>query len=58
MDYTELFNKDENYIKEIILGSKISNVQSMVEYISKMLLEKENNKLRNIKVSISKAPLR
>ena len=58
MDYTELFNKDENYIKEIILGSKISNVQSMAEYISKMLLEKENNKLRNIKVSISKAPLR
>lgn len=58
MDYTELFNKDENYIKEIILGSKISNVQSMVEYISKMLLEKENNKLRNIKVSISKVPLR
>lgn len=58
MDYTELFNKDENYIKEIILGSKISNVQSMAEYISKMLLEKENNKLKSIKVSISKAPLR
>lgn len=58
MDYTELFNKDENYIKEIILGSKISNVQSVAEYISKMLLEKENNKLKNIKISVSKAPLR
>ena len=40
------------------VGSKISNVQSMAEYISKMLLEKENNKLKSIKVSISKAPLR
>ena len=58
LDYTELFNRNENHIKEIILGSKISNVQSVAEYISKMLLEKENNILKNTKVSISKAPLR
>lgn len=58
IDYYKLFDKNENYIKEIILGSKVSNVQSVAEYISRILLEKENNKLRDIKVSMSKAPLR
>lgn len=58
INYAKLFNKNENHIKEIVLGSKISNVQSVAEYISKMLLEKENNKLKNIKINVSKAPLR
>ena len=58
IDYCKLFDKNENYIKEIILGSKVSNVQSVAEYISKILLEKENNKLKSTKITVSKAPLR
>lgn len=58
IDYCKLFDKNENYIKEIILGSKVSNVQSAAEYIRKILLEKENNKLKSTKITISKAPLR
>ena len=58
IDYCKLFDKNENYIKEIILGSKVSNVQLVAEYITKILLEKENNKLKSTKITISKAPLR
>lgn len=58
IDYCKLFDKNENYIKEIILGSKVSNVQSVAEYIRKILLEKENNKLKSTKITVSKAPLR
>ena len=60
IDYITLFNENTNYIKEIIIGSKVENNEAIAEYIRKILHSKntEVNKLDNIKVSISKAPLR
>ena len=60
IDYLKLFNKNTNYIKEIIIGSKVENNESLAEYIRKILHEKntDKNKLDNIKVLISEAPLR
>lgn len=60
IDYLKLFDENNNYIKEIIIGSKVENNESIAEYIRKILHEKNNdrNKLDDIKVSISEAPLR
>ena len=61
INYLKLFDENNNYINEIILGSKVENAESMVEYIKKVLndkYEKEGIKKKDIKVSISKAPLR
>ena len=60
IDYIKLFSENNNYIKEIIIGSKVENNESVAEYIRKILHEKNNdkNKLDEIKVSISEAPLR
>lgn len=61
INYIKLFDKNNNYINEIILGPKIENSESMVEYIKKVLsnkYSKEGIKKKDIKVSISKAPLR
>lgn len=61
INYIKLFDKNNNYINEIILGSKVENAESMVEYIKKVLNDKyrkEGIKKKDIKVSISKAPLR
>ncbi|PPS22991.1 hypothetical protein DJ52_01630, partial [Brachyspira murdochii] len=60
IDYIKLFNENTNYIKEIIIGSKVENNEAVAEYIRKALHLKntEANKLDNIKVSISEAPLR
>lgn len=60
IDYNELFNENENFIKEIILGGKIEDKELMADYIKKIIYSKhkENNKMNEIKVSISQAPLR
>ena len=60
IDYMPLFDKEKNYIKEIIIGSKVENNEAVAEYIRKVLHTKntEMNKLDDIKVSISEAPLR
>ncbi|WP_239650282.1 tetratricopeptide repeat protein, partial [Brachyspira hyodysenteriae] len=60
IDYLKLFDKNTNYIKEIIIGSKVENNESLAEYIRKILHEKntDKNKLDDIKVIISEAPLR
>lgn len=61
INYMKLFDENDNYINEIILGSKVENTESMVEYIKKVLsnkYKKEGIKKKDIKVSISKAPLR
>ena len=60
IDYIKLFDEKSNYIKEIIIGSKVENNEAVAEYIRKVLHSKntEMNKLDNIKVSISEAPLR
>ena len=61
INYMKLFDENDNYINEIILGSKVENTESMVEYIKKVLSDKykkEGIKKKDIKVSISKAPLR
>ncbi|ADG71373.1 tetratricopeptide repeat protein [Brachyspira murdochii] len=60
IDYIKLFNENTNYIKEIIIGSKVENNEAVAEYIRKLLHLKntEDNKLDDIKVSISEAPLR
>ena len=60
IDYIKLFDEKSNYIKEIIIGSKVENNEAVAEYIRKVLHLKntEMNKLDNIKVSISEAPLR
>ncbi len=60
IDYIKLFNENTNYIKEIIIGSKVENNEAVAEYIRKALHLKntEANKLDDIKVSISEAPLR
>lgn len=60
INYGELFNENENFIKEIILGGKIENKELKADYIKKIIYNKhkENNKMNKIKVSISQAPLR
>ncbi|TVL76163.1 hypothetical protein A9X81_06160 [Brachyspira hyodysenteriae] len=60
IDYLKLFDQNTNYIKEIIIGSKVENNESLAEYIRKILHEKntDKNKLDYIKVLISEAPLR
>ena len=61
INYIKLFDENNNYINEIILGPKVENAESMVEYIKKVLNDKyreEGIKKKDIKVSISKAPLR
>ena len=61
INYMKLFDENDNYINEIILGSKVENAESMVEYIKKVLsnkYSKEGVKKKDIKISISKAPLR
>lgn len=60
IDYIKLFDERTNYIKEIIIGSKVENNEAVAEYIRKVLHTKntEMNKLDDIKVSISEAPLR
>ena len=60
IDYNELFNENENFIKEIILGGKIEDKELMADYIKKIIFNKykDNNKMNEIKVSISQAPLR
>lgn len=60
IDYMPLFDERTNYIKEIIIGSKVENNEAVAEYIRKVLHTKntEMNKLDDIKVSISEAPLR
>ena len=60
INYGELFNENENFIKEIILGGKIENKELKTDYIKKIIYNKhkENNKMNKIKVSISQAPLR
>ncbi|MEI0495359.1 tetratricopeptide repeat protein [Brachyspira intermedia] len=60
IDYIRLFDEKSNYIKEIIIGSKVENNEAVAEYIRKVLHSKntEMNKLDDIKVSISEAPLR
>lgn len=60
IDYNELFNENENFIKEIILGGKIEDKELKADYIKKIIYNKhkENNKMNKIKVSIYQAPLR
>ncbi len=60
IDYIKLFDENNNYIKEIIIGSKVENNEAVAEYIRKVLHSKntEMNNLDDIKVSISEAPLR
>lgn len=60
IDYIKLFDENNNYIKEIIIGSKVENNEAVAEYIRKILHSKntEMNKLDDIKVSISEASLR
>ncbi|WP_020005132.1 tetratricopeptide repeat protein [Brachyspira innocens] len=60
IDYIKLFDENTNYIKEIIIGSKVENNEAVAEYIRKALHLKntEANKLDDIKVRISEAPLR
>ena len=60
IDYIKLFDEKSNYIKEIIIGSKVENNEAVAEYIRKVLHSKntEMNKLDDIKVRISEAPLR
>ncbi|CRF31481.1 hypothetical protein BRSU_0168 [Brachyspira suanatina] len=58
VDYLKLFDDKSNYIKEIIVGSKVENVESMIEYIRKLLSSKQNKELHSIPVTFSKAPLR
>lgn len=60
VNYEELFNEDENYIKEIILGSKIEDKELLINDIENILKMKQtkNNKMNEIKISVSQAPLR
>lgn len=37
INYIKLFDENNNYINEIILGSKVENAESMVEYIKKTI---------------------
>ena len=60
INYNELFNENENFIKEIILGGKIKNKELMSDYIKQIIYNKykDNDKMNKIKVSVSQAPLR
>lgn len=60
IDYNKLFNESENFIKEIILGDKIENKELIADYIKQIIYNKykDNNKMNEIKVSISQAPLK
>lgn len=60
IDYNKLFNESENFIKEIILGGKIENKELIADYIKQIIYNKykDNNKMNEIKVSISQAPLK
>ena len=52
--------KNENFIKEIILGGKIEDKELTSDYIKQIIYNKykDNDKMNKIKVSISQAPLR
>lgn len=60
VNYNELFNENENFIKEIILGGKIADKELTSDYIKQIIYNKykDNDKMNKIKVSISQAPLR
>lgn len=60
INYNELFNENENFIKEIILGGKIEDKELTSDYIKQTIYNKykDNDKMNKIKVSISQAPLR
>ena len=60
INYNELFNENENFIKEIILGGKIEDKELTSDYIKQIVYNKykDNDKMNKIKVSISHAPLR
>ena len=60
INYNELFNENENFIKEIILGGKIEDKELTSDYIKQIIYNKykDNDKTNKIKVSISHAPLR
>lgn len=60
VNYNELFNENENFIKEIILGGKIEDKELTSDYIKQIIYNKykDNDKMNKIKVSISQAPLR
>lgn len=60
INYNELFNENENFIKEIILGGKIEDKELTSDYIKQIIYNKykDNDKMNKIKVSISHAPLR
>lgn len=60
LNYNELFNENENFIKEIILGGKIEDKELTSDYIKQIIYNKykDNDKMNKIKVSISHAPLR
>ncbi|TXJ52443.1 tetratricopeptide repeat protein [Brachyspira aalborgi] len=60
INYNELFNENENFIKEIILGGKIEDKELTADYIKQIIYNKykDNDKMNKIKVSISHAPLR
>ena len=60
LNYNKLFNENENFIKEIILGGKIEDKELTADYIKQIIYNKykDNDKMNKIKVSISQAPLR
>lgn len=60
INYNELFNENENFIKEIILGGKIADKELTSDYIKQIIYNKykDKDKMNKIKVSISQAPLR
>ena len=60
INYNELFNENENFIKEIILGGKIEDKELTSDYIKQIIYNKykDNDKMNKIKVGISQAPLR
>ena len=60
INYEELFNEEENFIKEIILGNKIENKELLINDIENILKMKQTkyNKMNEIKISVSQAPLR
>ena len=60
LNYNKLFNENENFIKEIILGGKIEDKELTADYIKQIIYNKykDNDKTNKIKVSISHAPLR
>lgn len=58
IDYIKLFDGNENYIKEIILGAKIENAEAIAEYINKILNNKYKHSKEDIIISISNAPLK